>query len=199
LARKRLLCNGRARLQRQQDEQPGPDFWPVVKLFTPDAGCTWLLTEIDPEDPDIAFGLCDLGFGCPELGSVSLSELEAVRGQLNLPVERDLTRRRHCPSTPTRRGRTVRSERRGRPITTNITVDHRAAFEALTSGDYRNFALFSCFVNGEPATAIVAINQDGDNYAITPLFVSVTPSLTLTDHDGQPVSGEVHQRRLGCA
>jgi len=67
-----------------------PDFWPVVKLFTPDGGCTWLLTEIDPEDADIAFGLCDLGFGCPELGSVSLSELESVRGQLGLPIERDL-------------------------------------------------------------------------------------------------------------
>ena len=33
---------------------------PVVKLFTPDAGATWLLTEIDPENRDIAFGLCDL-------------------------------------------------------------------------------------------------------------------------------------------
>jgi hypothetical protein len=30
----------------------------VVKLFTPDAACTWLLTELDPDDPDIAFGLC---------------------------------------------------------------------------------------------------------------------------------------------
>jgi hypothetical protein len=29
-------------------------------------------------------------------------------------------------------------------MTTNITADHRAAFEALTSGDYINFALFSC-------------------------------------------------------
>jgi hypothetical protein len=73
-------------------------------------------------------------------------------------------------------------------MTTNITADHRAAFEALVSGDYANFALFSCFVNGEPAAAIVAVNQDGDGYAITPLFVSVTPSLTLTDHDGQPAS-----------
>ena len=71
-------------------------------------------------------------------------------------------------------------------MTTNITADHRAAFEALVSGDYANFALFSCFVNGEPAAAIVAVNRDGDGYAITPLFVSVTPSLTLTDHDGQP-------------
>ena len=74
-------------------------------------------------------------------------------------------------------------------MTTNITADHHAAFEALTSGDYANFALFSCFVNGEPAAAIVAVNRDGDNYNITPLFVSVTPSITLTDHDGQSVSG----------
>ena len=73
-------------------------------------------------------------------------------------------------------------------MTTNITADHCAAFEALTSGDYATFALFSCFVNGEPAAAIVAVNRDGDNYAITPLFVSVTPSLILTDHDGQPAS-----------
>ena len=28
--------------------------------------------------------------GCPELGSVSLSELESLRGRLNLPVDRDL-------------------------------------------------------------------------------------------------------------
>ena len=74
-------------------------------------------------------------------------------------------------------------------MTTNITAEHRAAFEALISGDYANFALFSCFANGEPAAAIVAVNRDGDGYVITPLFVSMTPSLTLTDHDGQPASG----------
>jgi Protein of unknown function (DUF2958) len=95
--RKKLLRNGKLRQQREQEDKPEPDFWPVVKLFTPDAGCTWLLTEIDPEDPDIAFGLCDLGLGCPELGSVSLSELDAVRGKLNLPVERDL----YCTATKT--------------------------------------------------------------------------------------------------
>lgn len=62
----------------------------MVKLFTPDAGATWLLTEIDPDDHDHAFGLCDLGLGCPELGWMSLAELEALRGRLGLPVERDL-------------------------------------------------------------------------------------------------------------
>jgi len=60
-----------------------------VKLFTPDAQCTWLLSELEPDDPDIAFGLCALGMGYPELGSVRISELESVRGHLGLPVERD--------------------------------------------------------------------------------------------------------------
>ncbi len=67
----------------------GKDHLPVVKLFTPDANATWLLTEIDPEEPDIAFGLCDLGMGFPELGNVSISEISAIRGRLRLPVERD--------------------------------------------------------------------------------------------------------------
>ena len=58
-----LLANGRESLQNT-DFNPAP----VVKLFTPDAGATWLLTEIDPDDHDHAFGLCDLGLGAPELG-----------------------------------------------------------------------------------------------------------------------------------
>lgn len=88
--REQLLANGRIRLERDERGEDDPDFFPVVKLFTPDAGCTWLLTELDPEDPDIAFGLCDLGMGFPELGSVSITELESVRGRLGLPIERDL-------------------------------------------------------------------------------------------------------------
>lgn len=36
------------------------------------------------------FGLADLGFGCPELGSFSLSEITAVRLPFNLRIERDL-------------------------------------------------------------------------------------------------------------
>ena len=86
----RLLQNGRIRAELAQAGKAIADFIPVVKLFTPDAGCTWLLTELDPEDPDLAAGLCDLGMGYPELGCVSISELESVRGKLGLPVERDL-------------------------------------------------------------------------------------------------------------
>jgi hypothetical protein len=70
------------------------------------------------------------------------------------------------------------------PMNTNITDPHREAFEALTSGEHDNFALFSCFVGGEPASAIVAVNRDGEDYVITPLFVSVTPGMGLADHDG---------------
>lgn len=88
--REQLLRNGRIRAALVEQGKEGADFLPVVKLFTPDANCTWLLTELDPDEPDIAFGLCDLGMGCPELGIVRISELESVRGALGLPVERDL-------------------------------------------------------------------------------------------------------------
>ncbi|MGX1497064.1 hypothetical protein ACSSV1_002100 [Labrenzia sp. MBR-25] len=80
-----LLANG-ARSAAGEDIDPRP----VVKLFMPDAGATWLLTEANPEDPDRLFGLCDLGVGEPELGYVSLAEIRSVRGRLRLPVERDL-------------------------------------------------------------------------------------------------------------
>ena len=80
-----LLANGE-KTRAGEDHDPVP----VVKLFTPDAGCTWLLSELDPDEPDIAFGLCDLGLGYPELGTVSLCEIEAIRGSLGLAVERDL-------------------------------------------------------------------------------------------------------------
>ena len=53
-------------------------------------GAPGVSDELDPEDGDTAFGLCDLGLGMPELGSVRLSELSTIRGPLGLPVERDL-------------------------------------------------------------------------------------------------------------
>jgi hypothetical protein len=68
-------------------KNPDADHKPVVKLFNPVGAATWLLTEIEG---DIAFGLCDLGMGSPELGSVSISELERVQLPLGLGIERDL-------------------------------------------------------------------------------------------------------------
>ena len=88
----RLLANGADSLA-DRDEDPVP----VVKLFTPDGRATWLLTELSPDDPDLAFGLCDLGLGCPELGYVRLSEIQAVDGPLGLSVERDSSFRTDKP------------------------------------------------------------------------------------------------------
>lgn len=84
-----LLANGRRQAERRRHGQDELDLVPVVKCFTPDAQATWLITELDPDDADTLFGLCDLGLGFPELGYVSLAELASVRGPLGLPVERD--------------------------------------------------------------------------------------------------------------
>ena len=79
--KKQLLKNG---------ANPGVDHIPVVKFFCPWGSETWLITELDPYDHNIAFGLCDLGMGCPELGSIYLPEMIAARGPFGLTVERDL-------------------------------------------------------------------------------------------------------------
>ena len=79
--REQLLANG---------ENRGDDHVPAVKLFNPMGAATWLITEMDPEDNDYLFGLADLGMGFPELGGISLSELQGYRGPLGLGIERDL-------------------------------------------------------------------------------------------------------------
>lgn len=80
--REQLLLNG-SRENREKDH------FPVVKLFMPGTGCTWLLTELEPEQPTIAFGLCDLGMGFPELGYVDLEEISTVKSRFGLGIEAD--------------------------------------------------------------------------------------------------------------
>ena len=84
-----MLANGKANVTRRDSGLNEQDFNPVVKLFCPWGGATWLLTELGTEDRDLAFGLCDLGMGSPELGYVRLSELAAVIGPGGLRIERD--------------------------------------------------------------------------------------------------------------
>lgn len=74
----------------QRDETPEPDPVPVLKLFNPVGAATWLATEL-AEDYDTLFGLADLGFGCPELGYFSLSEIASVRLPFGLGIERDIS------------------------------------------------------------------------------------------------------------
>ena len=57
---------------------------PAVYVFTPGAGATWVLWEYSATEGN-AFGLCDLGLGFPEMGYVSVAELEA----LSIPIEVD--------------------------------------------------------------------------------------------------------------
>jgi hypothetical protein len=78
--RARLLANA---MERDTDHVP------VLKLFNPVGPATWLATELDGDD-DTLFGLADLGFGCPELGSFSLSELGSVHLPFGMGIERDI-------------------------------------------------------------------------------------------------------------
>lgn len=78
--RDRLLVNGR---QRDIDHVP------VVKFFNPVGAATWHITEMET-DGDTLFGLADLDFGCPELGSCSLAEFTSVRLRFDLGIERDI-------------------------------------------------------------------------------------------------------------
>ena len=84
----KLLDNGRTQARvKGTPQELDPE--PVVKLFYPAGAATWLLTELDPEEPDIAWGLCDLGMGFPEFGTVRLSELKSFTGIAGLRIERD--------------------------------------------------------------------------------------------------------------
>ena len=86
--RQTLRTNAVLREMHQRRELAEPDPCPVVKFFNPLSAATWLATELD-RDGDTLFGLAHLGFGTPELGSFSLSEIRAVRLPYGLWIERD--------------------------------------------------------------------------------------------------------------
>jgi hypothetical protein len=92
-----LLKNGITAHETGDDSQA-----PVVKWFNPCGGQTWLINalEVKPTFNDgaagysptgNAYGLCDLGWGCPEVGSVSVAELQGFKGPLGIGIERDLS------------------------------------------------------------------------------------------------------------
>ena len=82
-----LRANDIARRAEQRADRPEPDPVPVLKLFNPLGAATWLATEL-ADDGDTLFGLADLGFGCPELGYFSLTEIRAIRLPYGLWIER---------------------------------------------------------------------------------------------------------------
>jgi hypothetical protein len=84
-----LRANAAAHHDALQFGAAEPDPVPLVKFFNPVGAATWLATELHA-DGDTLFGLADLGFGFPELGSFSLSELAGVRLPFGLGIERDV-------------------------------------------------------------------------------------------------------------
>lgn len=96
-----LDAESRARLpELYSQEEKGLDALAQIKFFTPDSSWSWYASEGSSVDKDgyydtdkvkvdfIFFGLVS-GLEL-ELGYFSLAELEAVRGPLGLPIERDL-------------------------------------------------------------------------------------------------------------
>lgn len=79
-----LIANAEAQARGVAGHDPAP----VVKFFSPVGAATWLASELDG-DGDTLFGLADLGFGCPELGSFSLAEIAALQLPFGLTIERD--------------------------------------------------------------------------------------------------------------
>ena len=59
---------------------------PVLKIFNPVGASTWFIHSMDPDDEDTLFGLCDHGFGFPELGYVSVSELQDVHPKVRITI-----------------------------------------------------------------------------------------------------------------
>jgi hypothetical protein len=109
---RQMLNNSRWNAARSVRGDDPDDFRPVVKLFCPWTAAVWLLTELDAEDPDIAFGLCDPGLGFPELGTVRLSEIAAVSGPGGLRIERA----RHFRATKTLAAYVEEARRQGRTV-----------------------------------------------------------------------------------
>src|SRR3546814_17318577 len=84
-----LRANAAAHHDALQQGLTEPDPFPVVRFFNPVGAATWLAPELYA-DGDTLFGLVDLGFGCPELGTFSLSELAGARLSLGIGIERDI-------------------------------------------------------------------------------------------------------------
>lgn len=84
----KLLTDEQYKQLLQNGAEPDKNYPPVAHLFMPWGRAEWLISEINPKFPHIAFGLCDLGMGSPELGYVDLEELKAVRvGPLQMGVD----------------------------------------------------------------------------------------------------------------
>ncbi|OOQ57404.1 DUF2958 domain-containing protein [Mucilaginibacter pedocola] len=117
---KQLVENG-SNFNEASDDKP------VVKLFVTNTRCCWLISEINPEYPEMAFGLCDLGMGFPELGYVDLNELQQVQGFFRVLCRDESFEGKYPISVYAEAARTVRY------ITTDETSLRNAALKLKNS------------------------------------------------------------------
>ena len=82
----KLILEGQKKKLKANWPRNGKEL-PVVKIFNPTGSATWLIHSMNPHDEDTLFGLSDLGFGFPELGYVSLSELQEVRPKVRIIID----------------------------------------------------------------------------------------------------------------
>ena len=60
----------------------------IAKLFDPCGSASWFLLEYDPKEK-IAFGYVT-GMTADELGYISLTEMESIKGPLGIGIEQDM-------------------------------------------------------------------------------------------------------------
>ena len=74
------------------EQVPCLDKMVLVRFFNPMGNQSWEIVEgSEQEDGDwLLFGKCDLGFGSPEWGYVSLNELASIDAGLGMGIERDI-------------------------------------------------------------------------------------------------------------
>lgn len=82
--RKKLKANWKALTDESED-----DVMPVAKLFVTVGAARWLLVAMDPNDETVVEGICDLGSGFVEYGSIDLAKLAEFRDAFDLGVQVD--------------------------------------------------------------------------------------------------------------
>jgi hypothetical protein len=112
--REKLLANGR---------KPDQDYPPVCKITMIGTSFTCLLSEMD-QDEDQVFGYFDHGFGYPELGYGSLTEMQEAAKDLCHPLVNDSQFEGRFPmSEYTRAGRAA--QRIVEPQAKVVSMQHR--------------------------------------------------------------------------
>lgn len=84
-----LMVRGLDSALRRRRKQEPFDFWPYVRIVARWKGASWLIAELDYDNPDRAFGLVDNGNGRAIIGTFSVAWIARQRGPNGEKTERD--------------------------------------------------------------------------------------------------------------